>query len=305
MRSITDFFHRPAFSRVNKDHTPEANATQAKTAATSPSSPLTEPPPSSFLEQISREMHDDVETRPNDKIQVLITGTGPQPAPLQQSFQSAESAAGLSSLGGSFQSSQRIIKGGKEVVISSDGEDTDSISSLEDPGELFRPKSQQTQLEVSTERQSAMRTDKAFFLAKTSAPKYKNTIDSLVHDAVDDNEIEANVARVKATFVRSQSNDDGIPGAGPYKEAKTKHGLQEDMLTSALGDDEDGIGLQRLLDAVRRTEALEQDRVWRFFAQDENPPPAPEFPRDSFQPGTYMAVLRGLFCCFWVWLYFH
>lgn len=39
--------------------------------------------------------------------------------------------------GSSFDPSQRIVKNGKEVVISSDGEETDSVGSLEDPDALF------------------------------------------------------------------------------------------------------------------------------------------------------------------------
>lgn len=275
MRSIADYFHRPAFSLVNK------NTTEIRDTAASSSSPLTEPPPSSFLEQIPRE------TPSDDSPQVSVpetTSTSHLAAP-QQSFQSTESAAAQSSLSRSFHASHRIVKGGKEVVISSDGDDTD-FSSLDDTEDFLKPKGKQDKDELS-----AMRTNKAL-LADTSAPKYKNTIDSLVHDAVGDNEVEANVARVKAAF---QSNDDGTAGAGPST-TEAGQGLHEDMLTSTLGDGEDGGGLRRLLDALRRTEALEQDRVWRFFTQDEPLPPAPEFPRDLIAPGTYMDVLRGLFC---------
>jgi hypothetical protein len=116
----------------------------------------------------------------------------------------------------------------------------------------------------------------------TSPKKYKHTIDSLVYDAVDDNEIEANVARVKARF--TQNSPDGNDST-----SSVKKGLNEGVLTSALGEGtDDGIGLQRLLDAVRRTEALDHDRAWRFFDGTQKLPSAPEFPRHIFTSGTHL-----------------
>jgi hypothetical protein len=74
------------------------------------------------------------------------------------------------------------------------------------------------------------------------------------------------------------------------------------MLTSALGDNDEGSGLQRLMDAVRRTEALEQDRVWHFFDPDQKLPPAPDFPRHLFPQGTHLAMLRGMIYIYPWWL---
>jgi hypothetical protein len=66
------------------------------------------------------------------------------------------------------------------------------------------------------------------------------------------------------------------------------------MLASALGGDSDeGPGLQRLIDAVRRTEALEQNRTWRFFDHDQMTPATPNFPIELFPPGSPLAGLRG------------
>jgi hypothetical protein len=106
-----------------------------------------------------------------------------------------------------------------------------------------------------------------------------------VTDAVDDNEIEARVAKVKATFAKPQP-DNNTSTSG--------EGLHKGMLTSALGDNDEGLGFQRLMDAVRRTEALEQGRIWHFFDQDQRLPLAPDFPRDLFPPGTRLAMLRGM-----------
>jgi hypothetical protein len=106
-----------------------------------------------------------------------------------------------------------------------------------------------------------------------------------VTQAVDDNETEATIARLKAVREDESSSKPDTP---PSRK------LNEGMLTSALGDKDDELGLQRLLDAVRRTEALEIEKFWSFFNYEAKAPPALEFPRESIAPGTYLAVLRGV-----------
>jgi hypothetical protein len=191
-----------------------------------------------------------------------------------------------SSLNGSFNASQRILKDGQEVVISSDGDDTDSISSLEDPDLLFAPKNKPKNAPPPPPKK--YQPNKALLAQLSATTKYKYTIDSLVHDAVDDDEIEANVAKARATVVELQQN--GVQGAA----GGSKNGLNEGMLASALGGDSDqGPGLQRLFDAVRRTEALEQNRTWRFFDYSQMMPATPKFPRKLFPAGSPLAGLTG------------
>lgn len=272
MRSITDFFNKPSFSRANHNRTPESKKGSNELAPES--SPLTKPPSSSIISNLSPGSEHDAEAQLNRALYLSAQESFSQP-PTWQSFQSTESAT-VSSLNESFGGSQRIVKDGKEVVISSDGEDTDSICSLDDPASLFAP--------ISKKPESVPGTvgTKTVLKKITSPKKYKHTIDSLVYDAVDDNEIEANVARVKAKF--TQNSPDGNDSTSGVKK-----GLNEGVLTSALGDDtDDGIGLQRLLDAVRRTEALDHDRTWRFFDGTQKLPSAPEFPRHLFTGGTHL-----------------
>ncbi|CAP99725.1 hypothetical protein EN45_004110 [Penicillium chrysogenum] len=273
MRTIKDlWFNRPAFNHVNSNSTPEKNET-AELATES--SPLTEPPSSFVFDQISPESEQDAEAHLNAALYLSTQDTLLQPPTLHQSFQSIESATGGSSLNESLSGSQRIIKDGREIVISSDGEDTDSICSLEDPKNLFAPKSK---MDESTP---------AKFTTKISSPKkYRHTIDSLVHDAVDDNEVEASVARVRANYVQGQLNGKD-PGNDPSGTA-----LNETMLISALGENEDGVGGQRLISAIRRTDALDHGRAWPFFDCTQTLPPVPPFPRDLFAPGTSMDILR-------------
>lgn len=180
------------------------------------------------------------------------------------------------------------MKDGIEVVISSDGEDTDSIASLEDPDVLFAPRVKKPKDDVPAENKKPTGIDKALISQLSKPQKYKNSIDSLVHDAAGDRKMEENVAKVKAAFAQELANERAALGRESAKNA-----LREDTLTSALGDDADGTGFKRLVDAIRRTEALDQDRVWRFLDQTQKTPATPEFPTDLFAPGFHLAVLRG------------
>lgn len=181
------------------------------------------------------------------------------------------------------------MKDGIERVINSDGEDTDSIASLEDPDVLFAPRVTKPKDDVPTENKKPTGIDKALIAQLSKPQKYKNSIDSLVNDAADDRKMEENVAKVKAAFAQELANEQAALG----RECANKNALREDTLTSALGDDEHGTGFKRLLDAVRRTEALDQDREWRFLGQTQKTPATTKFPRDLFAPGFHLAVLRG------------
>ncbi|KAJ5787840.1 hypothetical protein N7457_002830 [Penicillium paradoxum] len=266
MRKLKDFWpNKPAFSRANLIRSPEQETAEPATQ----SSPLTDPP----HPLCSITYHQNLKKLPK-----LTQETQNQSSALHQSFQSIESATGLSSLNTSINGSQRIIRDGKEIVISSDGEDTDSICSLEDPGSLFAPKSKKTEASAPVT-----------FAPRISSPKkYRHNIDSLVDDAVDDSKVEANVARAKLSYAQEPTGDE--PGHSPLGDGYTPN---ESMLISALDGDEDGVGGQRLIGAIRRTNALDSGRAWRFFDCTRTLPPAPEFPRDLFTPGTSLGILRN------------
>ncbi|KAJ5595574.1 uncharacterized protein N7459_001782 [Penicillium hispanicum] len=297
MKHITDFFRRPEFSRVNHHLIPENKRAQEVRNDPDPSapssSPLTEPPPSSFFIDLTSDYRNDSADDSSPQLSAIPSQIGERCASTlsvqEQSSQSVGSVPPPSSLNESFPVPQRILKGGKEVVISSDGEDTESISSLEDPDTLFAPKPKQEQ-DMARTTKDMVQPNRAL-LARLSAPKeYKNTIDSLVVAAVDDNEIEANVAKARATLTTPVSQE-STPGEG---EVRTRKSLHEGMLTSALvdGEEQDESGLRRLLDAVRRTEALDHDRAWRFFDQTPTRPAVLEFPTHLFPPRSHLAALR-------------
>ncbi|KAJ5263176.1 hypothetical protein N7478_010781, partial [Penicillium angulare] len=272
------FFKRPSFGSL----TPEKKGYQSPPRLSSQSSPLTNPP-SSFI-GLASEPSNEPDTTPkppifHDEVEEISKLTPsehtPTPTTSEQNSQSfaCTDEAPPSSLSASSQTTQRIIKGGKEVVISSDGEDTDSDSSLgEDPVSLFKRKFKPT---AKTTAPKAVSPPPK--LISTIPKKYKNTLDSLVYEAVDDNETDETVAKLKARFAKAPQN--GVQ--------QGTVGFHEEMLTSVLGEDkegEEGGGVRRLIDAVRRTEALDQDKTWRFLDQTQTKPIVEEFPKDLFPP---------------------
>ena len=315
-RSIKDFFNRPLFALTNQE-TPSDNSSsrrgrQSPIPSDSPAtSPLTEPPSSSPLAKNAPGLTPNNSTSSSRIDEPLLPpvkrGKLKVEVPQQQSFLSTDSAltevppAEETSFTSS--TSHHTIKNGKEVVTGSDGEDADSITSLEAPEDLFAklvgPESTDGAAdgrETKQEKKDALRPRRKDNVSKTSkfsasnyaVPTYKNTLDALVTEAVDDNETEAGIAKLKATLKKAEKDSASV--AGTYGQNKQLH---EGMLTSALGDKSDELEFQRLLDAVRRTEAFEQDKTWSFFSKGTTPPPGPEFPRDSVAPASYLAVLRG------------
>lgn len=266
-RKITDFFNRPKFANLNQHLTPEKIRCQPRD---SQSSPLTEPR-SSFIDLTTED------DGPGDQLKSSLSqsvddrASTPTPTQSFQGIQSTDEAL----------PSQRIIKGGKEVVISSDGEESDSDSSVFDPALLFG--------------KAGERPDPPKFLSAprhitTTPKKYRNNIDSLVHEAVDDDEMEANFAKEKAALDALRDATPKIPGTGGNA------GLHEDMLTSVLGEngDDDSVGARRLMDAVRRTDALNLDKFWRFLNKPQAAAVVVDFPGNLFTPGSHLAALRGL-----------
>lgn len=296
--SWSNIFKPPPFARTPTGLTPEKKRVcDVEDSPQVSSSPLSDPPPSSFQgfstptpTPIPDTPASDTPNGPGAQLHASLSRTlfdsPPKPSVREESFQSIDSTVPPSTLDSS---SQRIIKGGKEIVISSDGEDTDSISDLDDPSTLFSstPKAE-AKKEPTVSKPT--RSGKSHLAHLTAQKRYKNSLDDIVHDAVDDNEIEAKVAEVKASLARSN----GERAASKHARDSTAF-ISEGMLASVLGDaqDEDGPGLQRLLNAVRRTEALDQGRAWRFFDQAPTTPARLEFPKDHFPPGSNLAALRG------------
>lgn len=194
--------------------------------------------------------------------------------------------------------------------MDSDAEYTDSIESLESPEELLskfmkstpaagQKKDAVANKPVDSERTLQPRETNAknridrIFMPEVPRPKYKFTLDSLVTAAVDDDETEAGVARAKAALESHQKEGKGATNQTSSGDKSQSKEIREDVLTSALAEEKDETDLQRLLNAVRRTEAFDQDKSWSFFSDQATTPSPPEFPRDSILPSSRETFLRG------------
>lgn len=297
-RKIADFFKRPSFAATIPETPPNNRKkgtdnvdTGDSPAAAETSSPLTEPP-SSFLEKLESPPSSD---HPATRVKQPEGHSAKEETKIEAPEQRLQSVDAENP-------SRRKVMDGKEVVISSDGEETDSIASLESPEDLLATITGSGSKDVAEEkepdedgakgtRSRRAKKDKWSKLdaSRLSVPEYKNTLDSLVTATVDDNETEAGVAKLKAAMKMSEQD-----AAASTKSDSQDNKLHEGMLTSALGNTDDEQSYQRLLDAVRRTEAFDQEKAWSFFNGNATPLPGPEFPQDCVAPGTYMAVLRGL-----------
>ncbi|KAL6231826.1 hypothetical protein BDW75DRAFT_34294 [Aspergillus navahoensis] len=298
-RRITSYFKRPKFALAPEDtrhRSPEEDPAPQSSPLTELSSqqlpsdittPDTPGGPSAQLNQsLLLSAGGQVENDPAPQSNLQSPRTGPvdnDPAP-QSSFQSSRT-------GTSFSSSQRIVKNGKVVVTNSDDE-SDSVGSLESPEDILSmfltptaPKPHTGEDDTNELRDRRTPKSKEVPLWKVAPPKYKNSLDALVIQTVDDNETEAGIARLKASLAAESSHKGGPVSAS---------NLNEHVLASAIKSDgaEDSIGLQRILDAVRRTEALDLRKSWSFFDLETELPRAQEFPRVCIRPGTYLAVLR-------------
>jgi hypothetical protein len=313
-RTIKDYFKRPSFPlrldepfQNSSKPTPEPNSIPA--ASQPSSSPLSDPP--SDLPSRLTPSQPPLDAGPGAQLKEALLDTLDEVARHHPAPSSSESNAELrrsSSLGaGSFNSSQRVIRNGKEVVIDSEvEEDTDSLDDLADPDDLLnmfmKPppssdhKSRTTPSAHSIgkprpprEKNSRIRTD-GISMPVTKTQKYKFSLSSLVTHAVDDDEAEAGVAKAKAALesrhkaADAANNTDGVKSNGAD--------IHEGVLASAFDEQSEETDLQRLLNAVRRTEAFDQEKSWAYFG-DAVSPMIPEFPRDSILPSSREAFLRG------------
>jgi hypothetical protein len=302
-RTIKDFFKRPAFVTTPKDPLKETGKESFLfPAASQPSSPLSDPPsdlPSQLLS--SQQLPD--EGRSHEAARGPVNGS---------SHHSSDATLQPSS---SFNSSQRVVKNGVEVVVDSDAESGESIGSLESPGDLLnrflgsssgRTKDSESPAPDSTSqprsRASRFRYSQNRPVLNPKPKKYKFSMESLVTRSVDDSEAEAGVAKAKAQLQSEEHINSSSPN-GPGGSS----GIREDVLASTFAAEKEESDLQRLLDAVRRTEALEVEKSWSFFGSGSDMQ-LPGFPRDSILPSSRESFLRGSFgfglplmcCSFWL-----
>ncbi|KAK2760296.1 hypothetical protein FQN54_002364 [Arachnomyces sp. PD_36] len=275
-RSIADFFTKaPAIPSSNPNQSSPPAADSRSTSFASPHIPPPHSQPESSPTQGGGTGSDAIDKTPQESIP--------------------------GSQGGSFNSSQRVVKKGKVIVTSSDGDDSESLSSLDDPDELLgmfktsRPKASEEPEKESTpdlgqpsNPWTKTKDAKKKLPPWQATPTYKFSLESLLMDTLDENEVEANITKIKKTLEASQNE---APRNGNNKQ---KAGGHHQMLASAMGVEEGDSGFQRLVDAVNRTGALSHDQSWSFFEDKANcQPTTPEpFPDNVVSDDPAIAALK-------------
>lgn len=160
------------------------------------------------------------------------------------------------------------LASGRSFVKSSDDEETDSDSSLEDLATILRPKSSGiAELGPTTpkrETRSSKPASKLHASPLAVLPKYKFDLKDLVKDAKDEERLEASSKRVKAMLERAEEGSKSNKTPEPEDEGVPSVFQHGELLESVVAEREDG-GMKKVLQAMRRTEATLVERRWYYF----------------------------------------
>ncbi|KAL9624775.1 MAG: hypothetical protein Q9160_001130 [Pyrenula sp. 1 TL-2023] len=202
-------------------------------------------------------------------------------------------------------SSQKIIHNGQTVAVrGSDEEDEDSCSSLEDLDDLLgRSKELLTSsssppsvdekaltydLQSWIGRPSSKRRDPIIgkdVLSKLrpTETKYKHALDSLLAEHLDHQDVEAGVEKLRKQYEIDEQ------AAKARKHGKTEKELDSTLLETVTkdGKEEESVSVARLMEAVKRTEALNAEKTWSFF--HSNPCHGSSHYQDDFPRATLSA----------------
>lgn len=201
-----------------------------------------------------------------------------------------------------------MVKNGEIVVTNSDDEGSDSDASLGDIDELLRarrPAAEQVSSPltepdstISTpERQSCAKPETATTAFRRSgrginvvkkptaggellyAPKYKFDLESLVKQSKKDETSEKSMATAR-NLLASLEQIEASPTAEEGINVDRKGPVNAGLIASVMNKESDENDTKRLMLAIERTEALQQDLNWSFFDEeqqtlDDQPDPFP------------------------------
>ncbi|TKA79618.1 hypothetical protein B0A49_00965 [Cryomyces minteri] len=283
--------------------TPEA--TSKPTSRDSAGSPA---PPSSSLASVSSG------TTASQSLPTLPTPEAAANGEVQNTLNTSFSS--LSSLPPSSQitssSSRRVIHHGLIAVKSSDSEDEDSDSSLEDLDEMIvrsrttlpspPETTPRTNTPIAMKYQLRNRDGRSSGAARStlqlpSPPetKYKFSLNSLVAQSKKHTVAEARITKAKALLELSDGTDTPeLDDAGVVRDGSGANDMEVRLTAAVSGDGQEDDTAQRVLQAVKRTEGLLQEKVWHLFNEGERNERSWEpFPRDSLSMAGWTTVLKG------------
>lgn len=182
-------------------------------------------------------------------------------------------------------SSQRTIRNGEVVIRDSDEERSDTDASLDDLDDIISshrpplastpssedgvsllPSSRVTRSK-SPKKDSKGRSNLIAAKAKQEAipvaiPKFKVPLGALIKQRQADEQAQKSLQNAKDLL---DSLEEQKTAAFAGRSAL----LDEDLLASVVKHEDDGSGMEKLMGAIERTEALNLPRAWSFFAQDD------------------------------------
>ena len=191
-------------------------------------------------------------------------------------------------------SSQRVVKHGEVMIRNSDDEDSDSDSSLGDIDDLlhFRrqpepvPSSPLTDLGSTTPslpgqsspeeigrtrrqtRAIVRRSTTSDRYAPSPRPKYKFDLGTLVQRSAKHERSQAMMSKARETLKSMEKRDD-LNAPTIRRDSQERREIDARMVTSALKGRGEPIEGERLMIAIQRTEALQQEKSWSFFERSE------------------------------------
>ena len=221
-------------------------------------------------------------------------------------------------------SSQRIVKNGEVMIRNSDDDGSDSDSSLGDVDDLLRSRRQPdpavssplTDLGSSTpsltERsppramgKSRPRTRATAHKQSTShqsglshPPKYKYDLGTLVQRSVTHEAAEAKMSKARK-FLESIQQREALKASVIDQDLSENRKINADMVTSALRGSGESNTVEKLMMAIHRTEALQQNKSWCFFVEEEEEEETQMMAEESAFPteclGSFPSLFKGLY----------
>lgn len=225
----------------------------------------------------------------------------------------------LCSQGPILASSQRVVKNGEVVVTNSDDEGSDSDASLGDIDELLRlrrppveqvsspltepdstiltpdwhssPK-HEAEATITRRRPRGSNAVKKPTMDEDLPMKYKFDLESLLTRSKEDEVLEEGMTKARnllASFEQEEICEHGAEG----KTANRNGPVDAELVASVMTKDNDENDAKRLMLAIERTEAFQQDLSWSFFENDYETPdddPAPFRTSQADNGTTYSKV---------------
>ncbi|KAL9122585.1 MAG: hypothetical protein Q9187_000856 [Circinaria calcarea] len=214
-------------------------------------------------------------------------------------------------------SSQRVMRKGQVMITNSDDE-SDSGTSSDDLDELLNLTRHNVHSSPSTEadllpstsmkrkrsseerRVGRRRSGKCKNIAQPPdalpvMPKYRFSLQSLIAQAEEDEAAETSAMQAKEIVDALDEHRAAREAKhGPVGRNHGKESASEGLLVSMMEKKGEGESIDRLVQAIQRTEALHQEKSWSFFtsAEPTSPHEIAEFPRSN-SLGIWHDILNG------------